>query len=70
MTQDEVRRRVAEIDEIADLIEQAHIKEDRLHCDVLAAIAAGAKNPAELARAALATRQLSLDRHYSVPTDK
>ncbi|MDQ3481932.1 MAG: hypothetical protein M3448_00730 [Pseudomonadota bacterium] len=29
MTEDEVRRRVAEIDEIADMPEKAHIEEDR-----------------------------------------
>ncbi|QIK77937.1 hypothetical protein G7077_02415 [Sphingomonas piscis] len=69
MTPEEVRLRVAAIDEIADLVEQAHMREDRLYFDVMAAIASGAENPAELARAALATRQLSLDRYYSPPTD-
>ncbi len=29
MTEDEVRRRVAEIDEIADMPEKGHIEEDR-----------------------------------------
>ncbi len=67
MTEDEVRRRVAEIDEIADMPEKAHIEEDRLYCDVLEAIAAGADNAADLARAALAARHLGLDRYYSVP---
>jgi hypothetical protein len=65
MTEDEVRRRVAEIDEIADMPEQAHMEEDRLYCDVLEAIAAGAENPADLASAALAARHLDIDRHYS-----
>lgn len=69
MTEDEVRRRVAEIDAIADLCEQAHMAEDRLYCDVLEAIAAGAGNPADLAREALAVRHLGLDRHYSAPSD-
>ncbi len=69
MTEDEVRRRVAEIDEIADMAEKAHMEEDRLYCDVLEAIAAGADNPAGLARAALAARHLGLDRYYSAPLD-
>ena len=65
MTEDDVRRRVDEIDSIADLAEQAHMEEDRLYCDVLEAIAAGADNPKGLARAALAARQLDIDRYYS-----
>ncbi len=69
MTEDEVRRRVEEIDEIADLQERAHFEEDQLYCDVLEAIAAGADNATALARAALATRQIVLDRHYSPRTD-
>ena len=69
MTEDEVRRRVAEIDEIADLPEKAHMEEDQLYCDVLEAIAAGADNPADLARAALAVQHLGLDRYYSAPLD-
>jgi len=69
MTAEEVRRRVDEIDEIADLQERAHMEEDRLYCDVLQAIAAGAEHPADLARAALASRQLTLDRYYSPPND-
>lgn len=68
MTLDEVRQRVAEIDDVADLPEQAHMAEDRLYCDVLAAIADGAIEPAELARAALASRDLGLDRYYSPPS--
>lgn len=42
----------------------AHIKEDELQVDVLRAIADGAPNPAELARAALATTELDFDRWY------
>lgn len=68
MTEEEVRRRVEAIDEVADLTERAHMEEDRLYCEVLQAIAAGADNPANLARAALATRHLALDRYYSEPT--
>jgi hypothetical protein len=67
MTEGEVRRRVAEIDEIADLQERPHVEEDLLYRDVLEAIAAGADNPAGLARAALTTRHLDIDRHYCVP---
>ncbi|MBA3576601.1 MAG: hypothetical protein H0W39_03150 [Sphingomonas sp.] len=69
MTEDEVRQRVAEIDEIADMQEEAHREEDRLYCDVLKAIAGGADNAAGLARAVLATRHLALDRHYSEPLE-
>jgi hypothetical protein len=69
MTEGEVRRRVDEIDDIADLPERAHAEEDRLYCDVLEAIAAGADNPAALARAALAARRIDIDRYYSAPVD-
>lgn len=69
MTPEEVRRRVDEIDEIADLQERPHVEEDRLYLDVLGAIAAGAENPAALARAALTTRHLGIERHYSAPMD-
>ena len=65
MTEEEVRRRVDEIDAIADLPERAHMEEDRLYCDVLEAIAAGADKPVGLARAALAARQLDINRSYS-----
>lgn len=69
MTEEEVRRRVAEIDEIADTDEKAHMEEDRLHCDVLEAIAAGAADPAGLARAALTARRLDIVRYYSAPME-
>jgi hypothetical protein len=69
MTEEEVRRRVDEIDEIADLPELSHVEEDRLYCDVLEAIASGATNPAALARAALRTRHLDFDRFYSASVD-
>lgn len=65
MTEEEVRRRVEAIDDVADLPEKAHMEEDRLYCEVLKAIAAGAENPAGLARAALATRHLGIERFYS-----
>ena len=65
LTIDEVRRRTAGIDDIADDPETAHRQEDRLYRDVLNAIAAGAPNPAELAKAALVTQEYNLDRYYS-----
>jgi hypothetical protein len=67
MTVDEIRARVAQIDETADLVEKAHREEDRLYREVMRAIADGASNPAELARAVLATEELGLDRYYSEP---
>jgi len=66
MTVEEVRQRVAQIDDIADDGERAHRDEDRLFCDVLKAIADGAPDPAGLARAALESRDLDFDRNYSV----
>ncbi len=69
MTEDEVRRRVAKIDEIADMPEKAHMEEDRLYRDVLNAIAAGADNAVGLAREALAVGHLDLVRCYSAPSD-
>ena len=67
MTVDDVQARVARIDATADLVESAHKEEDRLYYDVLKAIAEGASNPAGLARAALATHDLGLERYYSQP---
>ncbi|MDQ3078473.1 MAG: hypothetical protein M3R03_00535 [Pseudomonadota bacterium] len=65
MNPEDVRQRVKAIDEIADEIELAHAAEDKLHRDVLRAIADGADNPRELALAAIATEHLGLDRHYA-----
>ncbi len=65
MTVEDVQARVKEIDEIADLVERAHADEDRLHRDVLRAIADGADNPVGLAHAALSTEHLALDRYYA-----
>lgn len=64
MSPEEVRQRVTVIDEIADDVELAHAAEDKLHRDVLRAIAYGASNPKELALAALATESLGLERYY------
>lgn len=65
MNVQDVQRRVKEIDEIADLVERAHAAEDRLHRDVLRAIANGAANPVGLADAALSTEHIGLDRYYA-----
>ena len=65
MNPEDVRQRVKEIDEIADDVELAHAAEDKLHRDVLRAIADGAPNPRELALAAIATEHLGLDRYYA-----
>lgn len=64
MSPEEVRQRVKAIDEIADDVELAHAAEDKLHRDVLRAIADGAAKPRELALAAIATQHLGLDRYY------
>ena len=45
MMDEDVRRRVDEIDAIADLPERVHMEQDRHYCDVLEAIPAGADNP-------------------------
>ena len=62
MTVDEVRRRVADIAEEAGDDESAHSDEDSLRHDVLAAIAAGAPNAAELAAEALKTSEIEFAR--------
>jgi hypothetical protein len=65
MTVDDIRRRIATIDDIADDYEAAHREEDRLHADVLEAIAGGAADAGALAAAALESRGLVFDRHYA-----
>lgn len=65
MNVEDIRLRIKEIDEIADLVERAHAAEDLLHRDVLRAIANGAADPVELAHAALVTEHLGLDRYYA-----
>jgi len=42
-----------------------HIREDNLHLAVLTAIAQGAKNPQELATAALGTKKLTFPKSYT-----
>jgi len=59
----QVNERVASI-AAQDDDEQQHAQEDRLHRDVLKAIADGAPNAAELASAALKTIDLDFDRWY------
>lgn len=62
LTVEEVRRRVAEIEAERGDDEAAHCDEDSLRAEVLAAIAAGAPNAAELAAEALKTGQLDFQR--------
>lgn len=64
LTVDDIRRRVSDIDAIADSMRDAHKEEDRLLREVLNTIAAGASNAAELAQAALETFTLDFDRQY------
>lgn len=60
-----VRAQVQRIDRYQDEEEDAHYEEDQLHVNVLAEIAAGAPNAAELAREALRTGELDFRRYYS-----
>jgi hypothetical protein len=69
ITVDEIRDRIARIDDASDDSEHAHREEDRLYCDVLKAIADGAPDPAGLARAALEARDLLFDRCYAWPNN-
>lgn len=64
MTIQDVEARVAHIRSIAFDPEKAHEAEDFLHKEVLHAIARGEDggNPAALARAALATRDIEFER--------
>lgn len=67
MTLKEVLRRVAEIRENQRNGPQCHTDEDRLHCDVLAYIAAAPQTPgtiARIAKAALDTQSIDFDRWY------
>ena len=65
MTIEEIRQRIADIDDSSDDGEYAHRQEDRLYRDVLQAIAGGVQNPSELAKAALESEDLTFDRFYS-----
>ena len=62
ITAEWVRERVAEIRAMADDDEVAHSEEDSLRQAVLAAIAEGAPNAAELASEALKTSQIRFAR--------
>jgi hypothetical protein len=62
---EEVRERVEEIRRGADDDERAHALEDRLHKDVLKAIAEGASNGRQLAAEALTTDQIRFGRWYA-----
>jgi hypothetical protein len=63
MTVDEINARVDKIEAEMRDYEAAHGDEDKLHVDVLRAIAEGAPNAAELARAALRTTSLDFARY-------
>lgn len=58
----EIEAGVAEIGRISWDDESAHAKEDELHQEVLKAIAECAENAADLARAALLTKDLDFAR--------
>lgn len=62
LTAEDIARRLAEIHAVRNDDEAAHGKADDLHRDVLAAIAAGAPDPALLAAAALRTETLNFAR--------
>ena len=62
MTVDEVEEKVNHIKAIVDDIEGAHWRENKVHIEVLQAIASGAPNPQELAKAALKTLDLIKER--------
>ena len=68
LTAEDVRRRVRELAEEYTRKgdnEEAHCREDGLWVDVLTAIAAGAPDAAELAKAALETDALTFERWYA-----
>jgi hypothetical protein len=62
LTAEDIARRLAEIHAVRGDDEAAHGMADDLHRDVLAAIAAGAPDPALLAAAALRTETLGFAR--------
>lgn len=62
MTPDDVRARVQHIADISADDESAHGAEDRLHVDVLRAVAAGHPDAAALAREALKTDDIDFAR--------
>ena len=62
LTAEDIARRLAAIHALHGDDEAAHGEEDRLHRDVLAAIAAGAPDASLLAAAALRTETLGFSR--------
>ena len=66
---DEIKLRVEGIDACKGDPEHAHVLEDKLHQDVLQAIADGDlfpfHTPAECAKAALSTSRIRFDRWYA-----
>lgn len=66
MTPADVQKMVDDLAVCCGDDEAAHETEDRIHQDVLKAIATGkAKNPRECARIALTTRDLDFSRWYA-----
>lgn len=65
MTPQDIRDRIAAINNIRHDDEAAHGEEDDLHQDVLQAIADGAADPDALAREALRTKDLDFARWYA-----
>lgn len=66
MTIEEIEKLVEKVKETSFFEDEgAHELEDELHQNVLKAIAGGASNPAELARAALKTCEIEFHRWYS-----
>lgn len=65
ITLEEIASGLARIDGIKADDERAHKLEDELHQEVLRAIADGAPDAAELARAALQTKDIDFSRWYA-----
>lgn len=65
VTPDDVASRVARVRDLVDDAETAHIEEDRLYREVLAAIANGAPDAQALADKALETQWVEFVRWYA-----
>lgn len=65
MNVDDIRTAVGAVRAVAHDDEVAHSQEDALLWRVLEAIAAGADNPAEMAREALKTAEIKFSRWYA-----
>lgn len=65
MTLEDAQRGVDKVRAMAGDNEGAHSEEDAFHMAVLASIAAGCENPAELAKIALQTEAIDYERWYA-----